>query len=340
MFSKKPLPPHCENLTDEQVKLVHKILKCSSHSKMDTLADTVISRGWTDVFIAVAKNPVHPYSYYKETFFERMIDAARAGVIESVVPVLAGLNPEHHANILDRALRRSDFVTARHILVSVTLPDIRARAAARMMRSSDAAHEERLIALLAPPTNIHYDGGALMKYALDNQRFAVAEALKDMGFDLALYGSDVKAYLVEEKSSHAARQWMEKNSATPAPAAPVQITPAQALVQDGQGYLRSGDCVSRIDHLPDGGSLTTVFNFATSQQIVIAHVAGQTATPVITAFSRIDNDQALQDAATAFVRQGGQPSRVYNVTMVASARSKLIEKPASLLSKPATPDSP
>lgn len=337
MFGKKPVPPHCENLTDAQIKLVHKVLGCSSHAKMLKLATYAYEQNWPEVFVALAQSKPKQHSTYKETFFEGLIDLDDGRMISRALPLMAHLNESYHANLIARALRKCDGLAAQVILAAPVSANIRARAAANLIYEGEGGiAQKNLLELLSLPTNLHYEGGMLMKYALHYERFDVAQALVDHGFDVALYAKDIHANLVESKSPHSARVWLDKHSA-PAVAVPAATV---ASVPDRQGYLRSGDCVSCIAQLPDGGSLTTVFNFATRQQIVIARVAGQTASPVITPFSQIEGGLALQEAAAAFVDQGGKAARIAGITSGLVQSPTLLEKPARITAKPAAGDSP
>ena len=337
MFAKKPIPPHCESLTPAQIKFVHKVMNCSSHTKMYKLAAFAFEQNWPEVFVALAQIKIKQHSIYKETFFEGLIKYDDGRIMRQAMPLMAELNDSHHGNLIAKALRKCDGAAAQAILAAPVSANIRARAAAHLIYEGEGVAKKNLLQLLAAPTNLHYEGGMLMKYALHHERFDVAQALVEHGFDVALYATDIRDNLIESKSPHSARVWLDKHTEAPAPAAAMPAP--QVLVQDGQGYLRSGDCASRVDTLPDGGSLTTVFNFATCQQIVIAHVAGQTAAPAVTPFSQIEGSVALTEAAAAFVRQGGAPERVYGVTMTA-ARPTLLEKPARVIAKPAAGDSP
>ncbi len=338
MFGNKQLPPHCEDLQPAQVRLVRKIINCEYNYKARAYAQTALDKNWGGVFVAIAKNPRYPYSEYKQTFFERMLQSGDPALALAVLPHLNGLKESHHASLIAMAMRADGLVVRQGILSMPIAPNLRAAAALCLIWGEESEQKgvtPWLFKLLEAPTNLHYDGGLLLKRALHAERFDVADALVRLGFDLAVYADDIKAYLVEQKSPHAARLWLDKHAQAPAAAVPAP----QVLVQDGQGYLRSGDCASRVDQLPDGGSLTTVFNFATCQQILIAHVAGQTAAPAVTPFSQIEGSVALSDAAAAFVRQGGAPERVYGVTMTA-ARPALLEKPARLIGKAPSSDSP
>lgn len=336
MFVKKPIPPHCESLTPAQIKFVHKVMNCSSHTKMYKLAAFAFEQNWPEVFVALAQIKIKQHSIYKETFFEGLIKYDDGRIMRQAMPLMAELNDSHHGNLIAKALRKCDGAAAQAILAAPVSANIRARAAAHLIYEGEGVAKKNLLQLLAAPTNLHYEGGMLMKYALHHERFDVAQALVDHGFDVALYVTDIQANLVESKSPHSARVWLDKHSA-PVAAAPVATA---APVQDRQGYLRSGDCVSCIDQLPDGGSLTTVFNFATRQQIVIAHVAGQTASPVITPFSQIEGGLALQEAAAAFIDQGGKAARVAGITAALVQSPTLLEKPTRIIAKPAAGDSP
>lgn len=342
MFGKASPPPHCEELSREQIRLVRKILDCEYYYKARDYADKALARGWTAVFVAVAKNARYPYSDYKQTFFDKMLQSGDPALSLAVLPHLNGMKESDHAALIATAMRKDGIAVRQGILSMKLSPNLRAAAALRLIGDEAGGEAKWLFNLLAAPTNLHYEGGALMKRALHAERFDVADALVGRGFDLAVYSDDIKAYLVENKSPHAARLWLDRHGVAAPAALPAVASPTQAevLVQDGQGYLRSGDCVSRNDQLPDGGVLTTVFNFATRQQIVIAHVAGQTAAPAITPFSQIESDAALLQAAAAFVKQGGAATLIHSLSMAASSRPTLIEKPVRVIGRAPDPDSP
>lgn len=338
MFGKKPTPPHCESLSPVQIKFVHKVMNCSSHTKMYKLAAFAVEQSWPEVFVALAQIKIKHHSTYKETFFEGLIEYDDGRIMRLAMPLMAQISDSYHGNLIAKALRKCEGEAAQAILAAPVSANIRARAAANLIYEGEGVAKKNLLQLLAAPTNLHYEGGMLMKYALHYERFDVAQALVEHGFDVALYATDIRDNLVESKSPHSARVWFDKHTQAPAPAAAMPAP--QVLIQDGQGYLRSGDCASRVDTLPDGGSLTTVFNFATRQQIMIVHVAGQTAAPAIIPFSQIEGDVALHEAAAAYVAQGGTPEHVESLGAGSALRPTLLEKPARVIAKPAAGDSP
>ena len=333
MFSKKPIPPHCENLTDAQVKLVRKILALSRENYMfpttacADFVETVLKKSWPDVLVAVAKNETLPIAPYKSGFFEAALLKCETACVVAVHTHLTGLNETDHATLLARDVARLNDEAARLIIESQVSPRIRAATAAELLKRArfDHALEERVVQLFLPPTDLHYEAGELMKFALFFKRFAIADAWRANGFDLAYYTEDIRTFLIERKAPHDARLYLDEHAPQQIAFTPVIGLPA---AEHEQVYLRSGDCVSRSDLLPDGGSLTTVFNFSSQQQIVVAHIAGQTSQPVITSFSHIEGREALMEAAAAFIQQDGSPLLVQHIAAMPSGRPVLIAKTA------------
>lgn len=149
--------------------------------------------------------------------------------------------------------------------------------------------------------NVHSDGGHLMYRALLLQEKALAECLLDKGFDLKLYGEDLKKQLAVDGAAPAAMALLSElqrmDSGLPATA------------DDAAGFtLGAADTVSLTRALPDGGMLTFAFNFTLRQQVVTMEKNGVLSPPAVLTFNGFDD--SWQAAADALVRLGGDKGLV------------------------------
>lgn len=163
--------------------------------------------------------------------------------------------------------------------------------------SGDAGHIKAAVELLlSRGMNVNYDNGAVMSAVLSKGYIELAQKLVDAGFEAALCRTTVYERLCAIGAPRAGIDFIKQF-----------MGPA---VTDGgkghDGFTRSDDySVSCVQPLPNGGQLTMVFNFATSQQIVIAQMGEQLAAPTVVPFSRIESRYLLEKAADAFVAAGG-----------------------------------
>ncbi len=331
-----PYLPACDGMPSNKRRLVYDITACMTYSSVEDYVRKAVKKGWHDVLVAmlyqgmdtgrVERALMHVVDYDTPPY-----RAAQAAVI----PHLDQVSTQLCGKIAGKLLVRPD-ETVKNMVLHHAGANGLAECARLQIREGQMWKMWGVIDLcLRHGGDIHYNNGILMKWAASNNDLPLMDHLVEQGFDLRLYQTDLERHLQETTVPHTARVHMTAllSAVTAAPALPAPAMPvAPAVIVDG-GYLRSGDCVSRVDALPGGGSLTTVFNFATCQQIVIAHVAGQTGQPAVVPFDAIPHDAALQDAARAFVQQGGAPQRVYAVTMASPARAPLIGKAVVSLPK-------
>lgn len=155
-------------------------------------------------------------------------------------------------------------------------------------------------ALLASGANVNHDKGVLLTEALRSGQMICAQAVLDKGFNLQLLGRSVLEDLYSQGASAAATAYLEERLGVSAPA------PSAAVADDGYRLVAS-DTLARTIALPDGGSLTMLFNFALAQQIVVQQPANanQPVAPAVVPFDTISNGETLRTAAEVFCKLGG-----------------------------------
>lgn len=341
MFKRKPPLPHCEHLTTGQQKAVRKMLAQREPIFVWAQADKLLRKNEHDTLLAFARQPdarkASIDNMMTAVFHTTEWSAQHAELAIGILPELE----RYGADYLGGQLASFLFITKHNLTMrtraieAVSMPRARGYAAkALISKDMSDTCKQAVGELLASGADLHIEKAALMKALLRHEQYQLADKVMALGFDLSLYAGDLTKYVIEEDVPHQARIYLdgilrEKGCRPITADTPVALAQASSETP----YLLSGDSVSRIDRLPDGGSLTTVFNFATRQQIVIAHVAGQTAAPVVTPFAHIEGGTGLSDAAAAFVALGGDAARIENL-MPASGHV-LIEKPKAITGKPA-----
>ncbi len=308
MFKTKR-PPHCENLTDAQVKLVRRICKAEYYHDFLPRVEKALNSGWYDVLVAVLR----------QVYLSRGTDCGRAEVFEAVITerntaALQVIAPFFNAlgnkvEPLSRVLAQSDWQEGRDILLTqAESPLLRAQAMAEVLKSHtiDDKRAQILLALVQEPLDLHYDSGALMKKALRQGRTDIADALLAKGFDIKVYGAEIEES-TRGQLPYAAlvylQETLRRHGVFTAAAAVVADIPPP-VVENGFA-APTPDSITRIEALPNGGSLSIVFNFALRQQIVVAATPGPSTGVTVIPFAALVDDHAVKLAAAAFVAGGG-----------------------------------
>lgn len=342
LFAKKPRPPFCAELSDAEVALLRKILRTESPVTMAKYVEKIVRKGMEAVCVAVVQQEPGSFQggeFTKYMFLASMIKHADPVSSAYALARTSSLTPEWHGDLLGRLLLRFLTGAYRQKLVADLSSDpvILSAALSTVVCSDFSSSTIRANAdvLVKHGADVHYRDGVLMSVALHREMFDVVHLLENAGFDYAAYGEKVRQGLQAFKQMNVeALAYLDKKTGGGEAAAPGDDAPPLAGGQEGIGYVLSGDSVSLSGVLPDGGSLTTVFNFATRQQIIIAHVAGQTSAPAVTPFSKIEGEDGLRAAAAAFVALGGDAARVADIEKAASCGQPV------LIAKPANPPKP
>lgn len=183
--------------------------------------------------------------------------------------------------------------TLKAVTLAGIAPNDLAKAAGGIIANGRADAAALLAQFIDAGMNVNYNEGELLQKALLKGDTDIAAALVAAGCEARLYAENIGAALLSEGAPRAAVEWLRPYNTALEPAA-----------GDGFALVDAGS-VAMTQSLPMGGRLTMVFNFALSQQIVIAQAGEQLAAPTVVPFSQIENRQQLQAAAEALQRLGG-----------------------------------
>lgn len=284
------------------------LLGCKSAREMhkdlqSTVHDTIVrgSEAWAEglqlflpVFWAVNIN--------------KLVDAVAsygdAAQCRSLMGALYAARPDDVARIATRALtlRGEAFDIALDALpIDAQTPSVLAQAGVTLLEGKKIRHEHALDRMIALGMNVNHDRGALLIAALRTNRLAEAQKLIDASFNLDLLGHSVLEAVYSQSGQPEAIAFIEARvSKRAAPA---------VIAQDNGGFvLTAPDTVARSLPLPDGGSLTIMFNFTLRQQIVVAQQVGintPASAPTVIPFDMLGVSDALSAAAHALETLGG-----------------------------------
>ncbi|MDP2204947.1 MAG: hypothetical protein Q8K65_01420 [Alphaproteobacteria bacterium] len=166
---------------------------------------------------------------------------------------------------------------------------------------------DKLALLLDKGADPNHDVAAAMYQALAFGHRAVFDLLVERGGKLDVYGPDLLARLRQQNPQSTLMAHLESLVGDKLEAAEAR----RAQSRLGQRYhLTAPDTFSETLHLPEGRTLTTVFNFSTRQQTTIAErVQGEAATPVMAVHVRDFDDIAdlavIENAEHRLVQLGG-----------------------------------
>lgn len=289
MFRRQP-PAGGEHLTPYEQKRLRKMQQGNSLDRQFA-AMQIRDKGSAAAFVAVLGH-ARLDADWREIMTRMAVREKDAAYIEAIAPVIAMMRPEAQGGLLAEAQEMDD---AKRTAVLAAAANPQSWAAAlydALKEDADAPLRALCIEQLqAGNLQVHYRGAGLMIKALRHMRTDVVEALLPQ-FSFALYRDEIeKALLTAADISPEARTYFEglcrrMQTATP------------AAVSDGDWRRLDADSVAQVTPLPDGGSLTMVFNFATRQQVVLHQPAqGAAAAPVVVPFSQVEGE-ALQKAAS------------------------------------------
>lgn len=308
MFRKQPRPPHCENLTDAQVKILRKMIKSDWDYTLWKRTEKLVAQGWGDVLVAFAQQRNTRQAQVDWVFLALYNEPSpeKDAVHLQLLPAIKAFNPDFRGQVLAALLTRFKDNPALMRQAIECMPDARAKGEAlrSLADTGDLASVMAPIDLLMDENiDLHFEKAALIKLCLQREHYTLADRILIKGFDLPLYSQDLVKFALESDLPHGARQYLDyilRNAGLDEKPAPRVIEAAP-----DNTYHRSGDCVSRVDVLPDGSFLTTVFNFASGQQLIALRVGDAISAPAVVNFSSIDERHALDAAAKAFIEQGG-----------------------------------
>ncbi len=149
--------------------------------------------------------------------------------------------------------------------------------------------------LLDAKMNVNYESGAVMTAVLAAGYVDLARRMIDQHqFETDFFQSNVYPSLLKHAAPAEALAFAKEYA----------LRPKLAVAEEGFQMLDDVS-ISRTQALPNNGILTTIFNFGTAQQILIAQMGEQVAPPAIVNFAQIQTNHLLKAAASAFVARGG-----------------------------------
>lgn len=162
--------------------------------------------------------------------------------------------------------------------------------------------------LLDKGADPNHDAAAAVYQALAFSQRAVFDLLVERGVQLDVYGPDLLAWLRQQNPQSMLMTRLESLVNDQLEAAEAR----RAQSRLGQRYhLAAPDTFSETLHLPEGRTLTTVFNFSTRQQTTIAERVqeGDAAAPVMAVsvrdFDDIADQAVIENAEYRLVQLGG-----------------------------------
>lgn len=241
-----------------------------------------------------------------------------------LLAALYAARPEDAARIVTRCLSlRGDVLDAALDVLpqDSETPSVLAQAGVVLLEGKKIRHEHALERMIAMGMNVNHDRGALLIAALRTNRLAEAQKLVDANFNLALLGHGVLEAIYSQSGQPEAIAFIE--------ARVDKRAALSAVVPHGNdGFaLMAHDTVARTIAMPEGGSLTIMFNFTLRQQIVVAQQAGANtpaSAPTVIPFDMLGAPDALQAAAQALETLGGNAALA---DVSARPQRRLIAKP-------------
>lgn len=311
---KKEVIPHCEGLTPVQIRMVKRLNKSEYEYKFSSLCIDAIAEGWYEVLAAALKRNVFSLSGAREQIFSRVIGKGDVDGILLIAPTLANFKAERQATILANTIVAGSEAAINILWSVVKEPDTRAAAIITALKNaSDASRFSPFVVhLIAQPLDLHYDSGALVKKALRANCTDIVDALVAQGFDIKLYGSEIeestRGQLPHDALVHLQGLLRAHGGAAGALAA---VAAAQDTPLGFQAP--AAESITRIDALPTGGRLSTLFNFALRQQVVVAETPGPAVSVAVMEFAQMTDRHALHTAIDAFIAGGGSPAVVEGI---------------------------
>ncbi len=330
MFSRKTRPAQCEHLTDAQANLVRKMLKVQYMSPLPGMSEKALRNGWPEVIAAyLNRNGLQKRSidWVLQPLIFDDVTPEKCTALFMALPAIGRTCLDTQGSYLGTFLIFAHDNAEWQQQAFELVKGVRARGHAlyRILRAGDIGkHGHAIDMLFAHDFDMYFDSAALMKCALMNEHFAIADRLMARGFDLHLYSPELNAYVIEKDFSHASRAYLDGLMRKAGVGAVAALPAPPAPTEQESGYTRSGDMVSCSDTLPDGSVLTTVFNFASAQQIIFTRIEQAVSAPVVVPFGAIEERRQLNNAAAAFLAQGGDAALTENISQ--SARKPIVHK--------------
>ena len=168
-----------------------------------------------------------------------------------------------------------------------------------LLDTVSAQDADKIKTLLQKGADPNFDGAQSMLRALQVNRPDIVDLLLQHGFDGARHADDVLKRVGEDKLDPVLRVKLQR-----------QISPSSLeMISDNILYERLA--------LPDGLQITTVFNFASRQQIVISerpHLSTHPMTQTVQNFCDMRDKSVIKQAADKLRALGGKPGECATAT--------------------------
>lgn len=301
-FKQKSVPLEWSHLTPREVHLCQKARKKSDSFDAYYVARKALEEGSLQAVAIIL-----PWTNEWASHLYSNIFSAGPACREAILPALSKVSASAQVSFLSYTTLCEDAGYLARVLEQITDEQVRARAVCRLL-GTDSLPSERTRQLchayIDAGLNVHYEGGLMLKLAVQKGEFNFADKIIDKGFDLATFGPAVYQALVGQGASPEAIGWFKGRAGKS-----IKMLLPQTVGQPDDDFHRVGsDSISRTDTLPNGARLTTVFNFSSGQQLVYVSEEDRLSAPAITSLFAMENRRLLDMAIAAFVAQEGDPA--------------------------------
>jgi hypothetical protein len=168
----------------------------------------------------------------------------------------------------------------------------------------EAEDMEKTKLLLEKNADPNYSGALALRTAIEKDNQEIIALLRPR-MNHENYGESLIAELKKKITDASKLEWLEKD---------VKESVARKFVKKNQEnyILVDADTLSETKQLPSGMTLTTLFNFKSSQQIFIVEKTGEKQSLAVTEkdFSEIGNQDYLEAMRLKFVELGGKSETI------------------------------
>lgn len=302
-FKSKPLPDEWMHLTPREVALCQKAAKKKDLFDRFYVCKKALSEGSYNALPIIL--PTVGSSWDNHLFYEILQDK-NPRAREVILPALAKLSLSSQQKFLGWTSLADDKDYLARVLENITDENVLAGAICGYLSNDHAVGEKTLMlchAYIDAGANVHYAGGDMLRRAIQKGQFDLAQKIISKDFDMESFSQTVYQKLVGEGASVEAIHWFKRLAA---------LTTDEVVTAEMDGAFRrfGDDGVAKVDVLPSGARLTTIFNFAAGQQLSYISEGQQVSAPAVTSVSQLQNTQMLDAAIAAFLAQDGDPAVV------------------------------
>ena len=307
-FKSKPISEDWLHLTPREVALCRKAQKKSSSSyERYHLGCKAIAEG---SFNALPIILLMTNDDWCAPLIKKVIGEENQQARDVVLPVLSKLSKMGQRIFLSYTTLADDADYLAKALAQITDENVLASAVCSYLGSKQGVGEKALKlchAYIDAGANVHYESGNMLSLAVQKGQFDLAQKILARDFDMASFGQPVYQKLVGEGASVEAIHWLKRHVGNGSAIACGDMTEMRA---DGKFHRFNNDAVVRVDVLPSGARLTTVFNFSSGQQLTYVSEGQSVSAPTVTSLSQMQSSRLLENAIAAFLAQAGDPAVV------------------------------